>query len=134
MFPAPGFAYTQAGCPSIIHVFTESHLNLRQGSSHSQTRIFLFAGFGGLLLLMGILGLSAISSMYQIELREEKIRQDYVVRDRALENLRSNIYIAGTSMRDFLLATSVTWPTCIALNSSTSGNRFRLSSKITRRW
>src|SRR3954454_18435292 len=85
---------------------TESVLTLRQGSSHRQTRIFLFAGFGGLLLLLGIVGLSAISSMYQIELREEKIRQDYVVRDRALENLRSNIYVAGTSIRDFLLATS----------------------------
>jgi signal transduction histidine kinase len=85
---------------------TESLLNLRQGSSHRQTRIFLFAGFGGLLFLLGILGLSAISSMYQIELREEKIRQDYVVRDRALENLRSNIYLAGTSIRDFLLATN----------------------------
>jgi signal transduction histidine kinase len=85
---------------------TESNLNLRQGSSHRQTKIFLFAGFGGLLLLMAILGLSAISSMYQIELREERIRQDYVVRDRALENLRSNIYVAGTSIRDFLLAGS----------------------------
>jgi signal transduction histidine kinase len=81
-------------------------LNLRQGSSHRQTRIFLFAGFGGLLLLLSIVGLSAISSMYQIELREERIRQDYVVRDRALENLRSNIYVAGTSIRDFLLAAS----------------------------
>ncbi len=83
---------------------TKSSLNRRQDSSYRQTRIFLFAGFGGLLLLMSILGLSAISSIYRIELREEKIRQEYVVRDRALENLRSNTYLSGTFIRDFLLA------------------------------
>lgn len=76
---------------------------LREGSSHRQTRILLFGGFGGLLLLMGVLGLSAISFLYQIEIREERIRSDYVARDRALGNLRSNIYIAGTNLRDFLL-------------------------------
>jgi signal transduction histidine kinase len=79
-------------------------LNLLHNSSYRQTRIFLFAGFGGLLLLMAILGLSAISSLYRIELREEKIRQEYLVRDRALESLRSNAYVSGTCIRDFLLA------------------------------
>jgi signal transduction histidine kinase len=83
---------------------TKSSLNLRQDSSYRQTRIFLFAGFGGLLLLMSILGLSAISSIYRIELQEEKIRKEYLVRDRALENLRSNTYLSGTFIRDFLLA------------------------------
>jgi signal transduction histidine kinase len=83
---------------------TKSSLNLRQNSSYRQTRIFLFAGFGGLLLLMVILGLSAISSLYRIELREEKIRKEYLVRDRALESLRSNTYVSGTYIRDFLFA------------------------------
>jgi signal transduction histidine kinase len=83
---------------------TQSYLNRRQSSSDRQTRIFLFAGFGGLLLLMAILGLSAISSLYQIELREEKIRQEYLVRDRGLEKLRSNAYLSGTFIRDFLQA------------------------------
>jgi signal transduction histidine kinase len=83
---------------------TKSSLNRRQDSSYRQSRIFLFAGFGGLLLLMSILGLSAISSIYRIELREEKIRNDYLVRDRALERLRSSTYLSGTFIRDFLLA------------------------------
>src|ERR1019366_1029383 len=56
-----------------------------------------------LLLLMCVFGLSAISFLHQIEVREESIRQDYVNRDRAMENLRSNIYLSGTSLRDFLL-------------------------------
>lgn len=53
---------------------------------------------------MVILGLSAISSLYRIELREEKIRQEYLVRHRALESLRSNAYVSGTYIRDFLFA------------------------------
>jgi signal transduction histidine kinase len=79
---------------------------LRQNSSHRQTRILLFAGFGGLLLLMSVLGISAISFLYQLEVRETAIRQDYVSRDRALETLRANIYASGTYVRDFLLDTS----------------------------
>jgi signal transduction histidine kinase len=83
---------------------TKSSLNRSQDSSYRQSRIFLFAGFGGLLLLMSILGLSAVSSISRIELQEEKIRKEYLVRDRALENLRSNTYLSGTFIRDFLLA------------------------------
>jgi len=65
----------------------------------------LWIGFGGLLLLMGVLGLSAISFLYQIEIRQERLRQDFVERDRTLERLRSSIYLSGTYIRDFLLDT-----------------------------
>ena len=83
-----------------------SSLTLRQGASHRQTRVLLFAGFGGLLLLLGFLGLSAISFLSQIEVREEKIREDYVSRDGVLQTLRSTIYTSGTHVRDFLLDSS----------------------------
>lgn len=83
-----------------------SSLTLRQGSSHRQTRFLLFAGFGGLLLLLGFFGLSAISFLSQIKVREEKIRQDYVSRDGVLQKLRSSIYTSGTHVRDFLLDSS----------------------------
>jgi signal transduction histidine kinase len=52
---------------------------------------------------MGVLGLSALSFLYRIELRQEQVRKDYFERDRALEKLRSNIYLSGTYVRDFLL-------------------------------
>lgn len=83
-----------------------STLTQRQGSSHRQMRFLLWAGFGGLLLLMGVLGLSALSFLYQIDVRQERVRKDYVDRDRALEKLRSNIYLSGTYLRDYLLDTS----------------------------
>ncbi len=75
-------------------------------SSNRQTRIALFAGFGGLLVLLGIIGISAISFLSQIKIREEKIRRDYVNRDRVLQKLRSDIYTSGTYVRDFLLDTN----------------------------
>jgi len=68
-----------------------------------QTRFLLWIGFGGLLVLMAVLGVSAVSFLYQIELRQERIRTDYVQRDRAIEKLRSSIYLSGTYARDFLL-------------------------------
>ncbi len=85
---------------------TSSSLRAPHGSSHRQMRLLLWAGFGGLLLLMGVLGLSALSFLYQIELRQERVRKDYVERDRALERLRSNIYLSGTYVRDFMLDSS----------------------------
>ncbi len=81
-------------------------LNSRRGSSRRQTRALLWGGFGGLLLLMSGAGLSAISFLYQIEIRQEQIRRDYVERDRTLEKLRASIFLSGTYIRDFLLDTS----------------------------
>jgi signal transduction histidine kinase len=68
-----------------------------------QTRTLLWCGFGGLLLLMAALGVSALSFMNGIQVRQEKIRQDYVERDLTLEKIRSDIYISGTWVRDYLL-------------------------------
>src|SRR5690348_10933308 len=68
-----------------------------------QTRFLLWIGFGGLLILMAALGVSAVSILYQIELRQERIRTEYVERDRTIEKLRSSIYLSGTYARDFLL-------------------------------
>jgi len=68
-------------------------------------RVLLWAGFGGLLLLMSVLGLCSISFLYQIEIRQERLRQDFVDRDRTLERLRSSIFLSGTYVRDFLLDT-----------------------------
>jgi len=84
---------------------TRSALKLITNLPSRQTRFLLWVGFGGLLLLMGVLGLSAISFLYQIEIRQEKLRQDFVERDRTLERVRSSIFLSGTYIRDFLLDT-----------------------------
>jgi signal transduction histidine kinase len=68
-----------------------------------QTRRLLLVGFGGLLLLLAFTGLNALSVLRRIETRSETIRQDYFNRDRILEQLRSDIYLSGTYVRDLLL-------------------------------
>jgi signal transduction histidine kinase len=63
----------------------------------------LFIGFGGLLLLLAFTGLNALSVLTRIQTRNESIRKDYFNRDRILEQLRSDIYLSGTHVRDLLL-------------------------------
>ena len=81
-------------------------MNTNEKAFGHQTRLLLWCGFGGLLLLMVVVGVSALSFMYQIQVRQEKIRADYVERDLTLEKIRSDIYISGTYVRDYLLDSS----------------------------
>ena len=72
-------------------------------NSAAQSRRLLLVGFGGLLLLIAFTGLNALSVLRKIETRNESIRQDYVNRDRIVQQLRSDIYLSGTYVRDLLL-------------------------------
>jgi signal transduction histidine kinase len=69
----------------------------------NQVRVFLGVGFGGLLLLMGVLGVSAITFLSRIDKRHEATRLEFVARTRIIESLRSDVYLSGTHIRDFLL-------------------------------
>ncbi len=72
-------------------------------STGAQTRRLLLIGFGGLLVLLAFTGFNALSVLSRIQNRNESIRRDYVNRERILEQLRSNVYLSGTYVRDFLL-------------------------------
>lgn len=72
-------------------------------SSGTQTRRLLLIGFGGILLLLALTGLNAVSVLRTIQTRNERIREDYLNRERILEQLRSNVYLSGTYARDLLL-------------------------------
>jgi signal transduction histidine kinase len=67
------------------------------------TRAALLAGFGGLLVLMAFAGFDAVSILRQIQTRNERIRNDFVDRNRTLEQIRSDLYLSGTYVRDYLL-------------------------------
>jgi signal transduction histidine kinase len=69
----------------------------------SQTRILLWIGFGGLVFLLVVAGLNALSILNKLQNRNESIRQDYVNRSRILEQLRSDLFLSGTYVRDLLL-------------------------------
>lgn len=68
-----------------------------------QTRRLLVIGFGGLLFILAFFGVTALSVLHRIETQNEKIRDEYFNRDRILEQLRADIYLSGTYVRDLLL-------------------------------
>ena len=72
-------------------------------TTDTQTRRMLLMGFGGLLLLLAFSGLTGLSVLRRIESQNERIRDSYFNRDRVLEELRSEIYLSGTYVRDLLL-------------------------------
>jgi len=72
-------------------------------STDEQSKRLLFVGFGGLLMLLALFGAVTVSALRGIEVQNDTIRDDYFNRDRILEQLRSDIYLSGTYVRDLLL-------------------------------
>src|SRR3954468_21736820 len=68
-----------------------------------RTRVHLIAGFGGLLLLMAFAGLDAIQVFREMQDQNDRIRRDYLARNRWLNQIRSDLYLSGTYFRDYLL-------------------------------
>jgi len=66
-------------------------------------RLLLFAGFGGLLLLMALAALDDIRQIRSIETRSDAVRNSFVERNRLLNQIRSDLYLSGTWIRDYLL-------------------------------
>src|SRR5215510_3092278 len=64
------------------------------------SRLVLFAGFGGLLLLAAFDGIQALA---QIRAANDRIREDFLLRTRLLERIRGDVYVSGTYVRDYLL-------------------------------
>jgi signal transduction histidine kinase len=67
------------------------------------TRLLLTIGFGGLLLLMAYAGIDAVRVLRSIQRRNDEIRSAFLVRNRLLNQIRSDLYLSGTYMRDYLL-------------------------------
>ena len=76
---------------------------MKTRSERPPTRALLWIGFGGLIALLGFAGVSGLSAVREIQIRNQRIRTDYVQRSRILEQLRSDIYLSGTYVRDLLL-------------------------------
>jgi signal transduction histidine kinase len=63
----------------------------------------LVTGFGGLLALLALTGLDAVSVLSQIRTRNAAIRREFLERSRGLEQIRAMLYLSGTYARDYLL-------------------------------
>lgn len=73
------------------------------GNTAIANRLILYIGFGGLLLLMAFAGVDSILTLRQIQTSDDSIREDFLSRTRVLEQIRSDLYISGTYVRDYLL-------------------------------
>lgn len=71
--------------------------------SRKQSRAVLFAGFGGLLLLMAFAGVDARQVLRRMQDRDASIQRDFLARSRVLNQIRSDVYLSGTYARDYLL-------------------------------
>jgi signal transduction histidine kinase len=66
-------------------------------------QVVLLASFGGMLALMLFAGIDSLRAVRQVQSRNVQIRQTFLIRNRALEEIRSALYQSGTFTRDYLL-------------------------------
>src|SRR5689334_18540504 len=66
-------------------------------------RLILLIGLGGLLGLMAAAGIYTGRSLKTIRARHESIRRVYLERNRTLNQIRSDLYLTSTYVRDYLL-------------------------------
>jgi signal transduction histidine kinase len=67
------------------------------------SRLTLVIGFGGLLLIMALAGVDALSVLRQFRRSDEQIRARYLSQNHVLNDIRSDVYVSGTYVRDYLL-------------------------------
>jgi len=73
------------------------------GPLESYSRLVLAIGFGGLLLLMIFAGLDSVRRLRQIQTSGDNIRESFLSHTRLLEQIRADLYLSGTYVRDYLL-------------------------------
>ncbi len=66
--------------------------------------LVLSVGFGGLILFILAAAIGTMVLLDRVRGDETRIRQAFLDRLRTLEQIRSEIYLSGTDMRDFLLS------------------------------
>jgi signal transduction histidine kinase len=67
-------------------------------------RLVLWLGFGGLLVCIAAGAVGTIVSLDRVHQDEKRIRKDFLGRMGALDQIRSQIFLSGTYVRDFLLS------------------------------
>ncbi len=63
----------------------------------------MLLGFGGLLLLMVFAEIGGVRALRQIQTANDEINSDFLRRTQVLEQLRADIFVSGTYIRNFLL-------------------------------
>lgn len=67
------------------------------------SRVALAVGFGSLLIIMALAGLDALRVLQNFRTSEARIRREFLFRNHVLNDIRSQVYLSGTYVRDYLL-------------------------------
>ena len=68
-----------------------------------RSRIALAFGFGGLLAIMALAGIDTLRVFQHFRRSDDLIRRRYLSENHALNDIRSDVYVSGTYVRDYLL-------------------------------
>jgi signal transduction histidine kinase len=68
-----------------------------------RSRIALAVGFGGLLSIMALAGIDALRVLGSFRRNDQEIRRRYLAENHVLNDIRSDVYVSGTYVRDYLL-------------------------------
>src|SRR5580704_17551535 len=74
-----------------------------EGAFSRSSRIALVIGFVGLLLIMILAGFDALQVLQQFRRSDEQIRRRYLSQNHVLNDIRADVYVSGTYVRDYLL-------------------------------
>src|SRR6516164_6516037 len=69
----------------------------------ASSRLTLLIGFGGLLSIMSLAGVDTLRVLQQFRRSDEQIRSRYLAQNHVLNDIRSDVYLSGTYVRDYLL-------------------------------
>src|SRR5579883_3640559 len=72
---------------------------MRENSS----RVALAFGFGSLIGIIAIAGIDSLRVLRNFRTNDDRIRQQFLFQNRVLNEIRSDVYVSGTYVRDYLL-------------------------------
>jgi len=88
---------------SVVSRETTGRVNERSSDRLSLGASFTLAlGFGGLLAIMALAGIDGIRVLRRISRSDNEIRRQFLAESRALNDIRSELYLSGTYVRDYL--------------------------------
>jgi len=67
------------------------------------SRLALAIGFGSLLLIMALAGADALRVLRNYRANDDGVRRQFLSRNHLLNDIRSDVYLSGTYVRDYLL-------------------------------
>jgi len=67
------------------------------------TSVALVIGFGGLLAVMTLSGVDTLRVLRQVRREDDQVRRQFLYRNHLLNGIRSELYLSGTYVRDYLL-------------------------------